>query len=290
MNQQIEKFNPTKAEIQAAVLEVEGLKINGIDDVAGYEAVKVGKKKLADYRIEITKFGKKQREEAIAWQKEVLRQEKELLAMIEPTEVKLKEQLEGIDHQKKREERRVLLPSRKKMLEEIGAEWTDEEILDMDEKEFASEYGSLRMEYDAEKAEKKRKEEEEKRHAEEMEKAKEEAAKKATEEAERKAKEELEKVERAKQAEIDKIKRDQEEKDRKEKEEAGRKKKEEEDRIAEEKAKQEKEEKNRKYKAWLKKNGVTDTNIGNFHIERLADNEQGTTFKLYEYKDLITIK
>lgn len=285
MNQQIEKFNPTKAEIQAAVSEVENLTIQGIDDVAGYEAVKSGKKRLADYRIEITKFGKKQREEALAWQREVLRQEKELIAIIEPTEIKLKEKLEGIDHQKKREERRVLLPSRKKMLEEIGAEWTDEEILDMDEKEFASEYGSLRMAYDAEQAEKKRKEEEEKRHAEEMEKAKEEAAKKATEEAERKAKEELERVEREKQAEIDKIKRDQEEKDRKEKEEKERAEKEEADRIAKEKADQEKAEKNRRYKAWLKKNGYTDETRNDFSIART-----GNTFVLFKKVDEITIE
>lgn len=91
---EIAKFNPAKEEIQAVVMEVEGLTISGVDDVAGYEAVKAGKKKLADYRIEITKFGKKQREEAIFWQREVLRQEKELIEMIEPTETKLKNALE----------------------------------------------------------------------------------------------------------------------------------------------------------------------------------------------------
>ena len=284
MNQQIEKFNPAKEEIQAAVMEVEGLTISGVDDIAGYEAVKAGKKKLAEYRIEITKFGKKQREEAIFWQREVLRQEKELIEMIEPTETRLKNALEAVDKERERKEREVLLPSRRLMMDEIGAVMTDDEILDLDEKQFSEVYTNKKMIF-LEGQEKLRKEAEAAKEREvELEKAKEEAAKQATEEAERKAKEELERVEKEKQAEIDKIKRDQEEAEEKRIQaeadrltEAARVERE---RIVE----QAKKEKNRRYKTWLKENGCTEENKAEFHILR-----DGDTFTLYKKVSAITI-
>lgn len=288
------KFNPAKEEIQSAVMEVEGLTISGIDDVAGYEAVKAGKKKLADYRIEITKFGKAQREEALKWQREVLRQEKELLLMIEPTETKLKNTLEAIDKEKEKQERIILLPSRKLMLDEIHVEMTDDEILNLDEEQFSALYTSKKMAY-LESQEALRKEEEARKAREaELEQAKAEAAKKATEEAERKAKEDLERVEKEKQAEIEKIKRDQEEAEAK-------RIKAEENRLAgeaqverEKVLEQQKTEKNQKYQAWLKRNNVTDENREDFHIkrediEREDGSEKMTNFTLYRKVDSIQV-
>lgn len=284
MNQQIVKFNPAKEEIHAAVMEVEGLTISGVDDVAGYEAVKAGKKRLAEYRIEITKFGKEQREEALLYQRGVLAAEKELLAMIEPTETKLKSALEAVDKERERKEREVLLPNRRLMMDEIGAVMTDDEILDLDEKQFSEVYTGKKMAF-LENQEKLRKEAEAAKEREaELEKAKEEAAKQATEEAERKAKEELERVEKEKQAEIDKIKRDQEEAEEKRiQAEANRlteAAKVEREKLVE----QAKTEKNLKYRAWLMKNGCIGDQAAEFHIIR-----EGDTFTLYKKVDSIQI-
>jgi len=284
MNQQIEKFNPAKEEIQAAVMEVKGLTINGVDDVAGYEAVKAGKKKLAEYRKEITKFGKKQREEAIFWQREVLRQEKELIEMIEPTETKLKNALEAVDKERKRKEREVLLPARKQMLAEIECEMADSDILDLDEKAFSVVYGEKKVAYLEAQNRKMREAEEAKQRKEELERAKEEAAKQATEEAERKAKEELERVEKEKQAEIDKIKRDQEEAERQRLEDEQIRLDQIEADKREEAREQRLKEKNLRYKTWLKENGCTEENKTEFHIIR-----DGDTFTLYKKVSTVII-
>jgi len=291
--QEITPFNPTKAEIQAAVLEVEGLTISGIDDVAGYEAVKVGKKKLADYRIKITKFGKEQREEALAWQREVLRQEKELIAMIEPTETKLKGELEAVDEEKKRQERAILLPSRKKMLEELQELIpiiSDDEIVAMDEKEFAAFYTEKKMVFVEEQGKREAAKEAEAKRLEELEAAKKEAAenakKEAEEKAEREKKEAAEKAEKEKQEAVEKVKREQEEKEKKIAAENARLAREATEKAEAEKALQEKTEKNRKYKAWLKKNGYTEElkESGEMLVIRV-----GNYFTLYKKVDSIEI-
>lgn len=286
---EIQKFNPTKAEIQKAVSEVESLTITGIEDKAGYAAVKSGKNKLAAYRIEITKFGKGQREEALAWQREVLKQEKELLGMIEPTETKLKGQLETIDEEKKSQERLVLLPARIKMLEEVGVKLLDAEILQMDEISFSAYYTEKKMQYLEMQETKRKQEEEANRRTEEMEIAKKEAiemarkeeqekAELAKAEAEKKAKEELERVEREKLEAIEKIKKEQEEKERKAKEAEA-------ERVRKEKEEQEKAEKNRKYKTWLEKHGIDPVNKDGIHLIQ----REGNTFTLYKKIDSITI-
>jgi len=283
-------FNPSIAEATAIAEKYRGLTIKNVDDKEGYKAVYDAQQELKNLRVDITKFGKKEREEALAWQREVLRQEKELLKIITPVEDELKAERERIDEEKKKAERLVLLPSRKKMLEEIGDAMNDDEILALDEKEFSELFNAKKLAYlEAKEAQlnaerekldqEKREAEEAKQRVEELEKAKEEAATRAKEDAEKKAKDELEQMEKKKQAEIDKIREEQAEKERLEQE-----------KVAKEQEEKEKAEKNRRYKAWLKKNGVTNTNVGNFHIERIADNENGTTFKIYEYKDLITIK
>lgn len=243
------EFNPTKAEIQATVAEVENLTIAGVEDVAGYEAVKAGKKRLADYRIKITKYGKEQREEAIKWQREVLRQENELLAMISPTESALKAKMEAIDQEKKRAERAILLPSRKKMLEEVNVVVASDEILlDMNEAQFSIFFAEAKRQAMEEQERVKAEEERRKQFQVELEEAKKKAA------------------EQAIINENARIAREAVEKEKAEKEEQNRT------------------EKNRKYKAWLKKNGYTNEN--DFYISRVVSTN---TYTLYKKVDSITI-
>lgn len=287
---EIEKFNPTKAEIQATVLEVEGLTISGVDDVAGYEAVKTGKKRLADYRIAVTKFGKNARQGLLEAQRSIIRQEKELLEMITPTENRLKAEMEKIDEQVKRAERVALLPSRRAMLEDINVGITDDEILDMDVDKFSKFYTEKQMEFYQRQEEKKKALELEAKHKEELEAAKKEAAENAKREAEEKAERDkqiaAEKAEKDKQDAIDKIKRDQAEKERKEKEALEQAIKDEEARLEKERKEQERAEKNKKYKNWLDENGFTEElrQKGEFHVLR-----DGDTFTLYKKVSEITI-
>lgn len=171
---EIKKFNPTEAELIKAVEAVKDLKIKGVDDVSGYAVVNDARKKLGKYRIAITKFGKAEREEALAYQRMVLKKEKELLAIVVPKEDEFKQMLNEIDIAKEKEERKVMLPSRKKMLEEINEKMTDDDILNMDDKEFSQFYTDKKTELVEKEAE-------EKERAKELKRARLDAAKKARE-------------------------------------------------------------------------------------------------------------
>jgi hypothetical protein len=208
---EIQKFNPTKAEITKAIEEVKDLTVK---DGESYKTVKQAKKKIADYRIAITKFGKEQRAEALAWQREVLRQEKELLEMIEPTETRFKTELSEFDEAKKREERKVLLPSRKKMLEEIELKMTDDELLDMDENEFSTFFTEKKMEYLEEKDRIAKEKEAEKKREAEIKEAQKQAK---LRERERLARVEERRKEREKQEAEEKAQKEKEEKEKLEK-------------------------------------------------------------------------
>ena len=268
MENQVDLFKPGIAELTKMAEGYKGLVINGVNDEAGYEAVKTARKELGDVRILITKTGKALRQEALEKQRRVIKDEQEYLKIIVPTEDELKEKLSAIDEEKKRKEREILLPGRKTMIAEIGLEMTDDEILDKDEKEFATFFTEKKMAYLEEQDRKRREKEIADRHAEELEKAKTEAAEKAVaEEKERVERERIkneEKAEKERKAEIEKAAQAEKE------------------RLAE----IERTEKNRKYKKWLKDNGFTEElrQSGEMHVIR-----DGNTFTLYKKITSITI-
>ena len=265
----IEVFNPTKAEITSAIEKVKGLKIKDFDDVEGYLKVQEAKKDIAKYRIAISKFGKKKRQESINWQREVLRQEKELLGMISPTESMLKEQLEKFDEDKKIEERKVLLPSRKKMLKEIGFEMSDDEILEMDEDSFAQHFSQLKNDYLFEKERQLKEREESLKREKEIEEAKKIAREEEIENAKllrieekKRADEELKRVEQEKVNEIARLKQEQIDKEAREKEqeriEVLRKENEAKELVESERVKQLEIEANKKYQKFLEDNNYNE--------------------------------
>lgn len=258
----VEIFKPGIAELRALAEKHRGLTIAGPEDVAGYEAAKTAKKELADWRITITKAGKKYREEALAYQREVIRQEKEHLEIITPVEDSLKAMIETVDVAKAREERRALIPSRRALLAEYGVNPTDEELIALDEKEFEARVADIKMAYLAQKeAELKKKEEElqrqedEKRRQDELKKAEEEAAKRAVEE-------EQARVARAKAAEEERVARE----------------------AADAKAAAAKARRNTQYREWLAKHGVADADKNSFKVE-----QNGNTFTLWKKVDELTI-
>lgn len=203
----LEKFNPQKAELQKIVSEFKDLTIKGVDDKEGYLAVDEARKHLKAVRVKITKTGKELRAEALSFQKAVIAKEKELVEIIEPTEIMLAEQQDTIDKEKERIARAELLPMRKEKLATIGiTEMPEDDILAMDYNQFDDFFNSEREAY-LTKRENDIKEAEEKRQAElaeqerknkeeadrlEREKREAEIRKQAEDEAREKAKQDLE--------------------------------------------------------------------------------------------------
>jgi hypothetical protein len=150
-NLSIEKFNPLKAEVNALVENIKSTVISIPNDKTGYELMKENKKRLQVKRTEITKFLKSEREDAIAFQKNIIGFEKDLLALIEPLEKDLDSKIKAIDEEKAKLERIKLLPSRKEKLTEIGLEFDDQFLLGMDVDAFQEFYNQKKADYLAEK-------------------------------------------------------------------------------------------------------------------------------------------
>ncbi len=260
----IQKFNPTVAELTNLATEAKAV------DVTNLEAVKEMRLRLRTARTTITKTGKEFRTEALAFQKAVIAKEKELLELVTPEEDRLKAVEEAAEKAAELEERKKVMPWRKEQLLGLGDGEpmpTEDELLAMDDATFTQLINNRKVaKLDRQEAEAREKEQ-----AEKHEKEKEEAA------------------ERARKEEREKIEREQKEKD----ERAAKEAKEKEEREAREKEakekaereEQEKAEKNKKYQNFLKKNGYTEETKDDYKIVR-----EGDTFKLYKLLDTVTIK
>lgn len=147
----IEKFNPTKAEVTALVGKYKDLKIEGVEDKKGYMAVDDARKELKKVRVQISKDGKELRAEAVAFQKAVLKKEKELIALVEPTELELTAKQDEIKEEIARLKRVDSLPSRKARIKSIEIEVSDDELLSMDDEAFDAFFNEKHAEYLQEK-------------------------------------------------------------------------------------------------------------------------------------------
>ncbi len=134
----LEKFNPTIAELNKLADSYKDLKIDGVDDEAWYDLVKSAQKELGDKRRYIVATLKWFREEAITFQKNVIAQEKDLVAIIEGTEKDLKNKRKDIDDEKEMIKRKKALEKRKEVMEEKWLEATDDFILSLSFEEFTA--------------------------------------------------------------------------------------------------------------------------------------------------------
>ncbi len=203
----IEKFDPTVADLNNLVAITSQIVVTDITDKGQLEAVKQNRIALRDARVSITKKGKELREGALAFQKAVIAKEKELIAIIEPEEERLKAIEEEVKVKKIRAERMAILPQRKERLNSIGdgVDYSDKDelLLGMDDAEFdayynqqvanknAADAAALKAREDAAAAEEKRlADEKAAREREEI------ARKEGAEKAEREANEKAEREER----------------------------------------------------------------------------------------------
>lgn len=257
----IELFNPKKEELQKLALACQ--KIDGSD----LKLVTETRIKLKKARVDITKQGKEMRDEANKFAKDVIAREKELVAIIEPEELRLEAIEDEVKEQKLKEERIALLPIRREQLDAIGDDVvvTDEELLGMDTAFFAD-YKNIRVanknESDRLALEAERRKIQEEADRQQREKETQEREKKAREEAqaeaERKlahAKEEAELRVQQEKADADRRVKEAEEKAKQDAErEKQRVAQEKADAEAKAKAEQEALDKKKKYQAWLTKN------------------------------------
>lgn len=261
MNNNLEIFNEIRSNLSLLVEKNKGLKINGIDDIENYIKVKEAKAETRKAEIELERLAKQEREGALNYQRGIIALEKDLKKITSPLIEDYTKQLEEIDKAKAREERRLILPDRVKSLQEIELKMTDEEILDLEEKEWANFFTTKKMAYLEAK----------------------EQARLATERAEREEKEKADRL--AIEEENTRLRAEKEaiEKEKREKEEAEAK---EAKRIADEEADRKAKMRGDKYEAFLKNCGINDQNKDDFKI---IETYKGMDLEVAVYKKVNSI-
>jgi hypothetical protein len=311
----IEKFNPTIAEIQRIVVDGKKLTITDFADKLQVKAVRDQRLQLKEIRVNITKQGKAFRQKALDFQKAVIGKEKEIIAFVEPEELRLAGLEEQADQYAEREKRKELLPKRKDRLAAFndGVEIPDDEILDMDstlfegycnkrladknekdrlileeqqrkikeeEARVAREKELREVEDRARADERKRTEEAEANLRVERERAEKESKERA-ERTEREAKERADKIEREAKEKVEREERERKEKAEVEVKEKARREENERINAAHEK---EKLAKDKKYQEFLASHGWTEKMASEFYVE-----VKGNIYSLYKKVGEITL-
>lgn len=84
-----------EAELTQLSQQFIGLTINGLEDRAGFKVVREGRITMKNARVGVEKAGKALRENAVKFSKRVIEREKQLIAIISPTELFLQQQEEN---------------------------------------------------------------------------------------------------------------------------------------------------------------------------------------------------
>ena len=253
MNLEIEKFNPTKAELSSLASKYSSLEISGIDDKTGYLIVDEARKDLKSKRVLIAKTGKAMRDDANKFA-----QDKQCL----------------IDDERVKIERQELLPVRKKQLSEIDIELSDDEVLLMDDKKFNEFLVEQKSIFLYKKEQELKAKEEKLAREKELEDAKKQAVLEAEKQAEARERQlKIDAENAARQAEVDKKNAVEAERMRIEQAEK--------DRIEAERIEKAKTEKNKTYKEWLAKNG--------YNEDEYIIQQNGNTFTMYKMIDQISL-
>lgn len=97
ITKELTRFNITDTAIAKLRTDYMKLKITDISDQKGYALVHHARMDIRDRRVAVTKQGKAIREDALAFQKMVLTEEKRILALLEPIEEHLMSQEKAVD-------------------------------------------------------------------------------------------------------------------------------------------------------------------------------------------------
>lgn len=211
----VQKFNPTQAELTKKANEYRELLNTEIATKEDFDILSEARKDCKATRVEITKIGKSIRDEANKFAKEVINQEKALIAIIEPLELELEAKEEAYKKKLDAEKRKKRYPEFAEKFKAIGYDLTEAEYCNSDDAKIHALFTRIqqealdkqRLEFEAKQAEQRAKEEALQAQARELERqqqaienekaiklAAEKAALEAQAEAERKHKLEIEEL------------------------------------------------------------------------------------------------
>lgn len=117
---EIIKFDPSVEELNKIVAVTSKITAPDLSDDTQVALVHDTRISLRDARVKIEKAGKQYRADALAYQKKVIAREKELIAIIEPEEIRLKALEEEATRLRERAAREALLPMRREQLVPFG--------------------------------------------------------------------------------------------------------------------------------------------------------------------------
>lgn len=134
----IDKFDPKIADLQAIVEKTSVITSIDLNSETALAVFAENQKELQKARLLVTRTGKALREESTAFSKLVIAREKELLAVIEPEEERLKQIKEEAEHAVLIESRKAMTPFRIKTMKERGLSEVQypANIEDLDSNEF----------------------------------------------------------------------------------------------------------------------------------------------------------
>ena len=138
-NLNLESFIPKVAELNALAEKSRAIVSVDAKDRTQLASIRSVRIELKNARVQISKTGRELREQTNAFNKAVLSKEKELIAIIDPEEMRLERIEESAEEALLMEERRSKLPERKKRLDDIGHGDIDQDaVCEMDDVVFES--------------------------------------------------------------------------------------------------------------------------------------------------------
>lgn len=143
----IAKFDPQKAEVLALVENVKNTIVSLPSGNTGYALMRENKSLLQKKRTDLTRMFKDERAGALAYQKGIIKVEKDLISLIEPVESDLDAKISKIDEENARAKRVKDLPDRMERLKLIETEASPDELLGMDDNQFLEFFNNKKMEY-----------------------------------------------------------------------------------------------------------------------------------------------
>jgi hypothetical protein len=147
----IEKFDPTKAELQKIATAAHDVIAQYKQGTVGIDVITETRKQVKAARVRITKTGKELREDALKFQRAVISKEKELIEIIEPVETAMSELEKQIEREQEIARMKLLLPVRRSRMASIGYTGTiaDDELNAMSVDQFETRYIGWQQEMNA---------------------------------------------------------------------------------------------------------------------------------------------
>lgn len=102
ITKELQKYDTTDAAIATLRQQYMALTIKGLDDKDGFDQVHKARMNVKTKRVQVAKRGKELREDAVAFQKAVLTEEKRIIGLLEPIEDHLSDEESRVEQERSR--------------------------------------------------------------------------------------------------------------------------------------------------------------------------------------------